>query len=66
MFPYEDSEILFPYPKKRNHSSFINISLAVVIDNKWKGFYNYFTMKTQFFSFLKGLKLNYGLYYDLC
>ena len=34
MFPYEDSEIVSvcPYPEKRNHISFVNISLTVVID----------------------------------
>ena len=38
MFPYEDSKILSVclsgclYPEKRNHSSFVNISLTLVID----------------------------------
>ena len=34
MFPYEDSEIMSvcPYPEKRNHPSFVNISPTLVID----------------------------------
>ena len=34
MFPYEDSKTLFvcPYPEKRNHPGFVNISPTLVID----------------------------------
>ena len=34
MFPYEDSKIVSvcPYPEKRNHHSFVNISPTLVID----------------------------------
>ena len=34
MFPYEDSKTVYvcPYPEKRNHLSFVNISPTLVID----------------------------------
>ena len=34
MFPYEDSKTLSvcPYPEKRNHPGFVNISPTLVID----------------------------------
>ena len=37
---YEDFKIVFvcPYPKERNHPSFINISPAVVIDTSMERF----------------------------
>ena len=49
MFPYEDSKILSvcPYPEKRNHPGFVNISPTLVIIHQWKGVLEHYSMKTQ-------------------
>ena len=56
MFSYEDSEILSvrPYPEKRNHPSFVNISPPVVIDTSMErsSWIIYYNMETQKFGFI--------------
>ena len=66
MFPYEDSKILSvcPYPEKRNHPSFVNISPTVVNDTSMERsscVVHYRNPKIRF-SFQKKSKSNF----DLC
>ena len=47
MFPYEDSKILSvcPYPEKRNHPGFVNISpTLVILIHEWKGLHDFSIM----------------------
>ena len=50
-----------PYPEKRKHHSFVNISPTLVI-HQWKGLHEYYSMGTQFFFFKKVWNSNF----DLC
>ena len=69
MFPYEDSEIVSvrPYPEKRNHLNFVNISPTLVIDTSmerssqvltaWKPKYSNF--------FTKKVEIEFDMYFNL-
>ena len=52
MFPCEDSKNrVCPYPEKKNHLSFVNISPTLVIDTSMERFHEYYTIETQKFYF---------------
>ena len=64
MLPCEDSKSVCPYPEKRNHHSFVNISPTLVIDTSMERssrVLQHEDTKNWFF-FLKSSKLNF----DLC
>ena len=65
MFPFEDSKTVFvcPYPEKRNHHSFVNISPTLVIDTSMERSSQVLQHgKQQNWFFFKRSKLNF----DLC
>ena len=70
MFPCEDSKTVSvcPYPEKRNHPSFVNISPTLVIDTSMKRSSRVLQHGNprNWRSFQKRLKLNFDLYFDWC
>ena len=56
-----------PYPEKRNHHSFVNISPTLVIDTSMeRSSHEYYTMETQKFDFFLKFEIEFDLYFDLC
>ena len=58
LFPDDDSEILSvhlsvrPYPNKRNHLSFVNISPTLAINTSVEKSSKYYSMESQQFDFI--------------